>query len=312
MKMLRSGAEILLMLLCVATFSSCAERRMDAPSGDTRHFEKKFTVAPGGSLVLKTDVGSVSVKGGSGSEVSVVADLRGRERDVNRFEISADQHGNDVEVRGEFKEKMSSWFHGFNNFDARFVVLVPHEYSVELRTSGGNVEVIALKGRVRGGTSGGDVTAQEVEGEVTMETSGGSIHAEKVTGPVKMKTSGGDVRAVSMTGDVDLRTSGGNVWVEGVDGKVEAHTSGGNVHVKVNGANKGIHAETSGGNIELTIAKDAGAELDLSTSGGGVTCDMPVTVSGRIKEDRIHGTLNGGGPSIYAHTSGGDVRVRPL
>jgi hypothetical protein len=179
--------------------------------------------------------------------VSVVADLRGRERDVNRFEISADQHGNDVEVRGEFKEKMSSWFHGFNNFDARFVVLVPHEYSVELRTSGGNVEVIALKGRVHGGTSGGDVTAQEVEGEVTMETSGGSIHAEKVTGPVKMKTSGGDVRAVSMTGDVDLRTSGGNVWVEGVDGKVEAHTSGGNVHVKVNGANKGIHAETCGG-----------------------------------------------------------------
>ena len=63
--------------------------------------------------------------------------------------------------------------------------------------------------------------------------------------------------------------------------------------------------------IELAIARNAGADLDLSTSGGDVTCDLPVTVVGRISEDNIRGTLNGGGPSIYAHTSGGDVRVRP-
>ena len=65
------------------------------------------------------------------------------------------------------------------------------------------------------------------------------------------------------------------------------------------------------GLIELAIARNAGADLDLSTSGGDVTCDLPVTVVGRISEDNIRGTLNGGGPSIYAHTSGGDVHVRP-
>ncbi len=313
MKLLRSGMEIMLALACLATFSSCAERRMDGPGADNKHFEKKFTVNPGGNLVVKTDVGSVSVKGGSGNEVVVTVDTRGRERDLSRFQIKAEQNGNDVVVRGEFTDKIGGWFSGLHDFDARFVVTVPQNYNVELATAGGNVEVISLKGTVKGETSGGDISARDVEGQVFMETSGGTVSAEKVSGPViKMKTSGGDVHATALTGDVDLRTSGGNVVVDGIDGAVQASTSGGNVRVRMSGPNKGIHAETSGGNIELTVARDTKADLDLATSGGGVSCDMPVTVSGMMEEDRINGTLNGGGPSIYAHTSGGDVHVKPL
>jgi len=67
----------------------------------------------------------------------------------------------------------------------------------------------------------------------------------------------------------------------------------------------------SGGDIDITVAKDIAASIDASTSGGSVICDLPVTVSGRIEGDRIKGTINGGGNVIYAHTSGGDVRIRP-
>ncbi len=287
---------------------------MDSPGGgDNRHFEKKFTVNPGGNLVLNTDVGSVSVRGGSGNEVTVTAELRGRERDLNRFQIKAEQNGNDVTVHGEFPDKVSGWFSGIRDFDVHFVVTVPQEYNTDLTTAGGNVEVASLKGTVKGETSGGDISARDVEGAVSMETSGGTVHAEKVSGPtIKMKTSGGDVHAAGLTGDAELRTSGGNVVVDGVDGALQAYTSGGNVRVRASGPNKGIHAETSGGNIELAVARDTKADLDLATSGGGVSCDMPVTVSGKMEEDRIRGTLNGGGPSIYAHTSGGNIHVKPL
>ena len=64
--------------------------------------------------------------------------------------------------------------------------------------------------------------------------------------------------------------------------------------------------------MTIAIAKSVAAMIDASTSGGDVICDLPVTVSGKISESRIKGTLNGGGELIYAHTSGGNVRIKPL
>jgi DUF4097 and DUF4098 domain-containing protein YvlB len=100
------------------------------------------------------------------------------------------------------------------------------------------------------------------------------------------------------------------VKVSEVEGKVRAGTSGGNMYVKVKGANKGVFAETSGGDIEIVVSKTVAADIDASTSGGSVHFDFPVTISGQIDESRVRGKLNGGGNTIRAHTSGGDVRFR--
>jgi len=276
-----------------------------------RKFEKKFTVKSGETLTLTTDVGSVRVVGGSGSEVSVLAELNGREKDVNSFEITAEQTAGGVEVRGR-GSMTRGWFWNSSDLDIRYTVNVPHEYSVKLNTSGGNIEVGNLKGMVRGETSGGDIRLNEIEGKVEMHTSGGNIRVEKVKGDVQMETSGGEIGIASVTGGVDVNTSGGNVRISDVDGNVKSETSGGNIYVKVTGSNKGIYAETSGGNIEIRIAKNVGANIDAATSGGDVECDLPVTMSGKISESRIKGTVNGGGSVIHAHTSGGDVRIRAL
>ena len=65
-----------------------------------------------------------------------------------------------------------------------------------------------------------------------------------------------------------------------MNGNIRAETSGGDVMVKVKNGNQGVHAETSGGDIDITVAKDIAANIDTSTSGGSVICDLPVTVSG--------------------------------
>lgn len=305
----RHHLTIVLALVSAVSLTSCAERFRNAPDGDPRHFDRTFSVAPGGTLTLKTDAGSVEVKGSDGNEVKIAAEMRGSQRDLDRFQVSAEASGNNVDVRGKFRDK--PWG-GVNNFDARFVISVPKSYNLELHTSGGNVEVVGVKGSLAGGTSGGNVRVKDIEGTVKMGTSGGDVEAIHVNGPVNMETSGGNVRAEGLTGNAQLHTSGGNVNIEGVDGEVDAGTSGGNVSIKLTGQNKGIHAETSGGTITLFLSRSVAADVDLSTSGGSVSCDMPVTISGRIREDNIRGTLNGGGPVISAHTSGGDVRVRPL
>ncbi len=301
MPRLRSYPALVLVALLVASCGSSAERR----------FEKKFSVAAGGKLTLKTDIGTVKVSGSSSSEVSVVANIRGRERDVQDFEISADQSSDGVSVVGRSKEHRSWFFGGSGELDVEYTVIVPQSYNIQVETSGGNIAVSGVNGTVKGETSGGDAEATAVDGTIDLSTSGGDVKAERVNGEVRLETSGGDARARAVKGGVDVSTSGGNVEIMDVDGKVRAETSGGNVRVQVKGSNRGVHVETSGGDIDVVVPKSVGAMIDAETSGGDVVCDLPVTVSGRVGESRIRGTVNGGGETIYAHTSGGDVRIRP-
>ncbi len=279
-----------------------------ASRGADKRFEKSFPAKPGGTLTLATDIGSISVTGADVTEVSVVADVKGKQRDIDEFEITATGTANGVEIKGKLS-KMHKGFWRSVNIDVQFAVKVPHEYTLSLRTSGGNMDVTSIKGNITGETSGGNVSLQNTEGDTRVETSGGSVTAARGRGNLVLKTSGGDVSATDFTGDVDLNTSGGNVSAVSIDGGVQARTSGGNVKVSLAGFNKGVHAQTSGGDVIVVVPKDLNADLDLATSGGDVECDLPLTVQGKIHEHMIRGTVNGGGKLIWAHTSGGNVRV---
>lgn len=300
MKRLTALTTSIVLFLCLAVVPSTAAEKK---------FEKKFSVAPGGTLTVETDVGDVEISGTSSSEVSIVAEIHGRQRDVDGFDISASQSNDGLEIKG--RSKRSSWFSWFGDSpDVRFIVTVPREYSAQVHTSGGNISITNIKGRIGGETSGGDLNIRDIEGAINLETSGGNIHTEKVTGDLRMETSGGNIQIVTITGNVDVSTSGGNIKVSDVDGKIHAETSGGDVIVKAKNDNKGIYAETSGGDIDIFVPKNISASIDASTTGGEVRCDLPVTMSGRFDESRIRGTVNGGGNQIKAFTSGGDVRIK--
>jgi hypothetical protein len=298
-------------MIIIAAIALIAAVACGSAFAEVKTFEKKFQVGAGGTLSLGTESGSVSVTGGSGSEVVVTARIEGRSSDIAKFVVEADQSGNNVDVTGKAPKDFWRFLRG-NNLDVRFTVTVPRSYNVRLQTSGGDVKVSNLTGKVDGETSGGDVSIDHVEGVSTLGTSGGDIHVESVKGDVKAETSGGNVKMKNVVGNVNGETSGGNISAEDVDGKVRLETSGGNVTIKVRGANKGIHAETSGGNVTIMISKNVGAVIDAGTSGGEVVCDLPVMVSGKISEDHVKGTVNGGGELIYAHTSGGNVQIKPL
>jgi DUF4097 and DUF4098 domain-containing protein YvlB len=300
MKPLR-GTLLALICLCAVGLATAGER----------HFEKKFTVAPGGTLTLKTDEGSVRVSGTSGSEVSVVADMRGKQRDVDDFEITAEQSGSGVDVIGRSKQS-HHWFWNSVDLEVHYTVTVPASYNVRLNTSGGDLEIRDLKGTVRGETSGGTISVSGIQGDVDANTSGGDVRAENVTGALRMETSGGDISLSAIVGQVDVSTSGGSIRINGVDGGVKAETSGGNVEVRIKGSNRGVYAETSGGNIDILIGKNVAASIDAETSGGEVVCDLPITLSGKMDPTRVRGNVNGGGNTIHAHTSGGNVHIRTL
>jgi hypothetical protein len=275
-----------------------------------RTFDKRLDAPPGGRLIFDADVGSVAVTGGDVSQVVVHADMEGTESFLNRLHVSAEPTASGVTIKLHMDR--SSFFDLFNLGSNRvdFTVEIPRTYPVDLRTAGGSLDVRNLNAWVRGKTSGGSIHVQDVVGTVDVHTSGGGVSAERLKGSASLSTSGGGIDTSDSTGDLDVNTSGGSIRILNDDGKVDAHTSGGSIRAELH-TNDGINLETSGGSITLMLPPSTPGSIDAETSGGDVTSDLPVTSSGTVSGSHLHGTIGGGGPAIYLHTSGGSIYIQP-
>ena len=275
-----------------------------------RSFDKRLNAPPGGRLTFEADVGSVTVVGHDGPEVVVHADLEGSESLLSSIRISAEQTSSGVTVSEHSAH--DDWFHWFNLGSSRvqFTIEVPRDYPVDLRTSGGGIDVRDLNASVRGKTSGGGIRLQNVTGEVNMHTSGGSVEAEHLNGPAELSSSGGPIEVTDSTGSLDLDTSGGGIRIQNADGKVQANTSGGGIRAELR-ANHGISLSTSGGGITLLLPPNTPGAIEAETSGGSVTSDFPLTTTHFNSGDHVQGTIGGGGAPIFLHTSGGSIHIEP-
>jgi DUF4097 and DUF4098 domain-containing protein YvlB len=320
---------LLTALVTAATPALAAEKTLD----------RTFKVAAGGRLDVTAEVADIEVNSGSNTEVVVRIVMTGAQDALDAITLNAEQKDNNVAVTALTKERRSER----GRLEGRITVQVPPQYDVELKTSGGDLTVARLQGTTSGKTSGGDIRLTELRGPVKMSTSGGDITVSATQGKVEVQTSGGDITAKNIEGDLDARTSGGNIEVENVAGTTRAATSGGNVaargargdtrlqtsggniaadvtgkidakssagdiRVQLNGPNQGISATTSGGNIELQLPRDIKATVDASTSGGTVRSDLATDATQKTPQ-KLTGSINGGGETVYARTSGGSVRL---
>jgi DUF4097 and DUF4098 domain-containing protein YvlB len=268
------------LVILAATCANAAEKKLD----------RTFTVSPGGSLTVDADSASVHVTAAETNQVTVHMIARGSDKDLADTKFDAVQSGDGVNVT--LRRDKGSWFSGRSwRSEESIEVTVPRKYTINVRTGGGSVDL------------------EGTTGPATLKTSGGDIAAKNVTGNVELRTSGGGILADSIRGDVDADTSGGDVRVLRADGKIKANTSGGSVRCSLVGANREISATTSGGDIELTLPRGTTGNVEATTSGGEITSSLPVTAS-VIKDGRLEGSLNGGGASIHAHTSGGNIALR--
>ena len=276
-----------------------------------RTYDRSLNAPPGGRLTFDADVGSVSVVGHDAPEVVVHADLEGSESLLNRLHIDAEQTPSGVTISAHVThDGLFDWFN-FGPSRVRFTIEVPRSYPVDLRTSGGGIDVRDLNASVRGKTSGGGIHVQNVAGEVKMHTSGGGIDAEHLDGPAELSSSGGPIDVTDSAGNLDLDTSGGGIRIQNDDGTVHAHTSGGSIQAELR-SNRGVSLSTSGGSITLLLPQNTRASIDAETSGGRVTSDLPVTTMQFGASNHLQGTIGGGGAQISLHTSGGGIHIGPL
>ena len=285
-----------------------------------RIVEKTFTVQPGGLLKVDTQGGEIRVQTSADSTVKVVAKQKIRanseaEADemLQKLTLTIEQNAEGVLAHARYEKKLEGFHWGsWPPVQVNFVVTVPVNYNVELRTSGGDIVVGNLNGKVFARTSGGDIGLGKISGEIDGGTSGGNVRLEEGLSGVKLGTSGGDIRVGRVVGAADLGTSGGNIEIKSVENSLHASTSGGDVSAGIAGALKGdCKLSTSGGRVRVNVDKAAAFDLDASTSGGDVDATgLTITIEkGGSGRSRLAGKVNGGGPELKLRSSGGDIIV---
>jgi len=302
-----------------------------AAQAATDTIRRGFNVNGGGTLHLDAGVGAITiVTGGSGVAFEVIRKAHGRNDDeqLREHRITFRQDGNDVHVESDFEHSWDRWF---SSYDVEWNIRVPAEYSLDVRTSGGSIDLADIGGNVEAKTSGGSIRTGMLKGPATLKTSGGSIsvggartnvvaHTSggwikvgDASGPVEAKTSGGSITITKADGDVIARTSGGSITIEDAAGTVNASTSGGSIQARLSRQPRGdSRLTTSGGGVTVTLASGIGVELDARASGGGVHSTVPITIVGSQDDDELKGAINGGGPKLVLRSSGGGIRVKPL
>jgi hypothetical protein len=86
-----------------------------------------------------------------------------------------------------------------------FELWVPRYSDIELQSSGGNVAIVDVNGRLRGETRGGSLTLDRVFGSADLSTRGGPIQVSDSHLDGRVTTRGGVVRADRVTGGVRIR-----------------------------------------------------------------------------------------------------------
>jgi len=310
-KIISSTATVVALLMTFTVVGGCNSEISRFDNNDQPYLTERFSMAPGGALLVKTSGGSVKVEGGNDSEVEVQVyissgrwsgDRLERELEEN-YDLSIEKSGDRLEAIAERRSR--SWLG--NGISISFVVKVPTEFECELRTSGGSISLKGVTGDQQlVKTSGGSLALSDIKGHAEANTSGGSINVDGFSGSLRAKTSGGSIKIDGANGDIDVGTSGGSIKMYAMRGSINARTSGGSITAEVIQLGEELVLKTSGGSVKAVVP--AGKGLDLDLKGNRVNTQL-VNFNGESEKDRVIGTVNGGGIPVQMATSGGSVTL---
>lgn len=258
-------------------------------------------------LRVKTDMGSVIVRGGEQQGINYVVHTRANtsseqeaRRQFENFRVTAYVRGDTGWIVGDWQGRQPRHFSG------EFSINVPREIAVlKLETDGGNVEARGISGRVEAESGGGGIRVDDIGGGVAAETGGGPIDVGTVVGEIALHTGGGSIQVRQANGKIVAETGGGTIDIQsgGQDAVIE--TGGGNISVRH--CNGKVKASTGGGTVDLG---DIGGPVEIDTGGGSIRLSSA--------KGHVHAETGGGGielsgvPSAVAETGAGGITVKLL
>ena len=272
-----------------------------------------FAVKPGGTLNFDSDLANVEI---TTSETDTLRAEFTREFKVsNAQEADALRQKLDVQMRKTDNDvKVTVRWAGDRNDDDRrkvrvnFRIAMPRKFNLDLRTIG-SARVGDLDGTVKAVMKGGSIQFRNVTGPVTARTDGGSISLRDVGGDLDATSNGGSVAAGRVNGKVVARANGGSVAIDEATDAIDAKAAGGSVAAYISKqprSDSKLIAEA--GNVELRLPESIAVNMDASCSAGRLSSDF--SLNGHQDENRLKGTINGGGPLVMVRASAGNIYIR--
>lgn len=271
-----------------------AQRYQEARLGpeQSERYSKTIKAGRGATLDLQNVSGSITVTGTGGDEIVIEAVKRARARTEDRakailrdLDIHLIDRPGRVTIR-TFYPRMT----GSVSAAVDYTVRVPQDAAVDLKFVSGDLRISNVKGAVRLETVNGSVHAAQaprleyaksVSG--TVEITGnidGELTASSLTGAVLLKDL--KVRALEVTtisGDVVLNeVLVDRARVRSVEGDLQF------VGALVKNGRYDMNSHS--GRIRLTLPSSVGFEVDASTYSGNLRSDLPLTITGRDRDDR--------------------------
>jgi DUF4097 and DUF4098 domain-containing protein YvlB len=156
-----------------------------------------------------------------------------------------------------------------------------------------------------------------------------SIHMPR-EGEVNLHTGDGNIRLSGLKGNMVVDSGDGHQDIDAVDGTLRAHAGDG--HIRASGRFDALDISTGDGRIEtkvlpgstvaggwnfragdgsitLQIPDNLAADVELHTGDGHINVDLPISVSGRMATNQVHGKLNGGGHLLTVRTGDGSITL---
>jgi len=302
-----------------------------SPEELSSSLDQRIPAKLGGLLQVDLDLGEetrpervvLEVRSHDADEVWAVADVSGPGASSVSFRLEHDDAG--VRLYGR-AGGLLSWLFGGPSVQLR--VFVPRDFSVDLRSSSGPIRVEDITGELRARTTNGrlevrgadgpvrlrstsgDIAVTEAQGDVDVRAQGGSIELGWITGAVDARTGQGDLVARHLDGRVEMRADAGEIELHDVRGAVSAKSESGAVYVSFLADPSGV-IETQRGSVEVSLPAQAKVALDARSARGRVELGDGLAVDGTQGEDRVIGSLNGGGETLRIYTARGGVRVEP-
>jgi hypothetical protein len=276
-------------------------------------YVKTYTVTAQPTVRIRVDVSKVHVITSDSNQVEfrVTSEGFSAVKIGGKLHIDSQQSGNQVELT----VRVAPAFVIVSTKRLSTEVRMPKNADLQLETSDGHVDLSDVNGNIVVHTSDGAINASQLTGTIEIRSNDGDIDADALTGTFKLHSGDGKIRATHLDGRCDASTRDGSIHVAGRFDSLDVKSSDGAVTARAETGSKissGWNIKTTDGRIDLDIPKVLQANLDASTRDGSISLGLPVSVEGEIGKKAVHGTINGGGSTLYIHTGDGSIRLNGI
>jgi len=219
-----------------------------------------YTLDEGGTFSISNINGSITVTGGSGDSVEIVATKKAdNQKDLDEIEIEISHSANEISVETELGHS-NGWFSlGDNSGQVKYEIIVPAGTELDsVETVNGDVFISGVSGKVVAESVNGDLEITDLANDVRLATVNGGVNAEfsKCEGEqnIKAETVNGRVTIVlPEDADVEISADTLNGGINGRDFGLETDKGfvGSDLNGKIGDGSARLNVDTVNGSIKI-------------------------------------------------------------